>query len=188
MNSPMNSPLRVLVCAAGKHNATMEIAVEIADRIEHVLGAGQVDVLPAGRVGSLERYRAVVIGSAVYMGHWQTEALDLVRTNVDALRAKDVWLFSSGPVGDPPVPDKPPAEVDELMSLTHAHEHVVFEGKLDRGLLTWPQRLVVRALRIEPGDRRDWPRIAQWARDIGHCLAAAVQDETPLRSRDPRRS
>jgi menaquinone-dependent protoporphyrinogen oxidase len=168
---------RVLVCAAGKHNATMEIAVEIADRIEHVLGPGQVDVRGAGQVGSLERYRAVVIGSAVYSGHWRPEALHLVRANVDAVRDKDVWLFSSGPVGDPPVRDTPPAEVDELMRLTHAHEHVVFEGKLDPNLLTWPQRVVVAALRVKPGDHRDWPRIDQWARDIGHCLASAVQRE-----------
>ena len=177
---------KVLVCAAGRHNATMEIAVEIADRIEHVLGHVQVDVLTVAHVGSLEPYRAVVVGSAVYRGHWLAESLNLVRTNAADLRTKDVWLFSSGPVGDAPKLGKPPAEIDELMDLTHAHEHVVFEGRLDRHLLTWPQRVAAHALRAEPGDHRDWPRIEQWARGIGHHLASAVQDETPVRPRDPR--
>jgi len=162
----------VLVCAAGKHNATMEIAVEIADRIGRVLGPGAVDVQPIGRTPPLDRYPAVVIGSAVYVGHWRPEALDFVRTNATALRTKDVWLFSSGPIGDPPMPAGPPADVEELIGLTRAHDHVVFGGRLDRRLLTWPERAVVRALRVQPGDHRDWPTIEEWAHGIGRSLAA----------------
>ena len=58
-------------------------------------------MIPPGDVASLDGYDAVIIGSAVYMGHWLDPAKDLVSRFGDALAGRLVWLFSSGPVGDP---------------------------------------------------------------------------------------
>jgi menaquinone-dependent protoporphyrinogen oxidase len=57
--------IRVLVAYATKYGATAEIAEKMGQVLRQ---AGlQTDVLPADRVGDLAPYRAVVLGSAVYM-------------------------------------------------------------------------------------------------------------------------
>lgn len=79
-----------------QHGATAEIAEAIA---EMLTAAGlAVDVRRARQVRSLAPYRAVVLGSAVYAGRWRGDALRLLRRR--ELRDREVWLFSSGPVGE----------------------------------------------------------------------------------------
>ena len=81
--------MRVLVTAASKHGSTMEIA----DRIGRTLQARGIDtdVLPAEQVASVAKYDAVLLGSAVYAGHWLAAGRDLVERETSAL--------SSGPPG-----------------------------------------------------------------------------------------
>lgn len=63
--------MNVLVTAAGKHEATAEIADLLGETLRDALReAVTVDVLPAERVSSVDGYDAVVFGSAVYAGHW----------------------------------------------------------------------------------------------------------------------
>ena len=86
----------VLVSAASQHGATAEIALAIGQVLaERGL---TVAVIPPGDVGSLDGYDAVIIGSAVYMGHWLDPAKELVNRFHEALTDRPVWLFSSGPV------------------------------------------------------------------------------------------
>jgi menaquinone-dependent protoporphyrinogen oxidase len=86
----------VLVAYGTKRGATAEIAEAVGKTLRR---AGlTVDVQPARRVRSLERYRAVVLGSALYAGRWRRDALRLLRR--PELRDRDVWLFSSGTVGE----------------------------------------------------------------------------------------
>ncbi len=86
----------MLVAYGTKHGATAEIAEAIARALS---AAGwEVDVQRARRVRSLERYRAVVLGSAVYTGRWRRDALRLLQRS--GLGEREVWLFSSGPVGE----------------------------------------------------------------------------------------
>jgi hypothetical protein len=91
--------LKVLVSAASMHGSTAEIAHAIAAELSgHGFTAA---VIPPGEVRAVDGYDAVIIGSAVYMGHWLDSAKDLVNRFGDALAGRPVWLFSSGPVGDP---------------------------------------------------------------------------------------
>jgi menaquinone-dependent protoporphyrinogen oxidase len=90
---------RVLVSAASRHGATAEIAQAIGQALSEQ--GLTVAVIPPGDVGSLDGYDAVIIGSAVYMGHWLDPAKELVNRFPDALTGRPVWLFSSGPVGEP---------------------------------------------------------------------------------------
>jgi hypothetical protein len=53
-----------------------------------------VDVVPAGRVTSVDLYAAAAAGSAVYMGHWRSDAVHVLQRR--ELRERPVWLFSSG--------------------------------------------------------------------------------------------
>jgi menaquinone-dependent protoporphyrinogen oxidase len=95
-----------------------------------------------------------------------------------ALAERPVWLFSSGPVGDPPKPEEDPVDVAELVTATGAREHRVFAGRLVRRQLSFPDRAIVSALRVSEGDFRDRTEITRWAASIADTLQAAVPPRT----------
>ena len=163
--------MRILVAAATKHGATGEIAQAIADTLrDQGLDA---TVLEPEWVDSVDGYDAVVLGSAVYGGHWLKPARDLVGRCGPILVARPVWLFSSGPIGDPPKPEEDPVDVAELLAATGAREHRVFAGKLVRKQLSFPERAIVSALRVPEGDFRDWTEIRRWAAGIADAMGAS---------------
>ena len=165
--------MRVLVTAATKHGATGEIARAIADTLRDQ--GLEPTVLDPDQVGALDGYDAVVLGSAVYAGRWLKPARKLVARCGAALAERPVWLFSSGPVGDPPKPEEDPVDVAELLTTTGAREHRVFAGRLVRKQLTFPERAIVSALRAPEGDFRDWPAISGWAAGIATTLRSGRQ-------------
>jgi menaquinone-dependent protoporphyrinogen oxidase len=162
--------MRVLVTAATKYGATTEIAQTIAE----VLGAQGLEatILPPEQVEGVDGYDAVVLGSAVYAGHWLKPARELVERQAGGLAGRPVWLFSSGPVGDPPKPEEDPVDVADLLAATGAREHRIFAGKLVRKQLSFPERAIVSALRVPEGDFRDWTEIRQWAAAIADAMGA----------------
>ena len=162
--------MRVLVTAATKYGATAEIAQAIAD----ALGDRGLEptVLPPEQVEGVDGYDAVVLGSAVYAGHWLKPARELTQRSAGTLAGRPVWLFSSGPVGDPPKPEEDPVDVAELMEATRAREHRVFAGRIVRKQLSFPERAIVSALRVPEGDFRDWDEISRWAAEIASALQA----------------
>lgn len=154
----------VLVTVASKHDATAEIGEAIAEELE---GAGHnVTITLPPDVGDISSFHAVVIGSAVYAGHWQKVARELVERLSSQLADRPVWLFSSGPVGDPPKPEEDPVDVSAALESTGALEHRLFAGRLDPSLLNFAERAIVAALRAPSGDFRDWDDIRSWAREI----------------------
>jgi menaquinone-dependent protoporphyrinogen oxidase len=156
---------RVLVAYASKMGATREIASVIGTELQ---AAGhRVDIRAADQVGDVYSYNTVVLGSAIYLGRWRREAVDLLRRHAEAMAHKRVWLFHSGPCGgraDLQVP--PPRDVRRLARLAGAAPPVTFGGRLDpvaaRGFF-------VRHLAsgLQAGDYRDWDRIRDWAHTIG---------------------
>ena len=116
----------VLVTAATKYGATTEIAQAIAAVLgEHGLEA---IVLPPEQVEEVEGYDAVVVGSAVYAGHWLKPAKELVERHAD------------------------------LLTATGARDHRVFAGKLVRKQLSFPERAIASALRVPEGTSATGPR------------------------------
>jgi menaquinone-dependent protoporphyrinogen oxidase len=165
--------MRVLVTAASKHRATGEIADVIGKVLaEHGF---DTDVIQPAEVGSVADYDAVVLGSAVYMGHWLEPAKALVRRSRDTLAARPVWLFSSGPVGDPSRKlvqqmGADPVDLGEIGDATRARDHRMFAGKLDKRNLRLHQRAALTVVRGLEGDVRDWTEIRQWAARIAEAL------------------
>lgn len=166
--------MRLLVTAASRHGSTAEIATELGKSLRGALPGVAVDVVPLTRIGSVDGYDAVVIGSAVYFGQWLEEARWQVGSQLDALRSLPVWLFSSGPVGDPSVPKTEPADAIELAAAIGARDHVVFPGALHRELLATRERLAVGLVHAADGDFRDWAAMRAWADRIAAELRAAV--------------
>ena len=110
--------MKILVSAASKHGSTAAIAEAIGGVLS---SAGiETDVRPPEEVTSVASYDGIVLGSGVYAGHWLTPAKELVEREAAALASVPVWLFSSGPIGDPPKPDEEPVDVAQLRDSTNA--------------------------------------------------------------------
>jgi menaquinone-dependent protoporphyrinogen oxidase len=98
----------------------------------------------------------VILGSAVYAGHWLETAKELVSRSRDAPATRPVWLFSSGPAGDPSSKlvqvekmGEDPLDVAELLRVTKARGHRTFAGRLERKT---PESAAARRARGVP-----WP-------------------------------
>jgi menaquinone-dependent protoporphyrinogen oxidase len=170
--------VRVLVTAASKHGATHEIADALARGIGSA-GAGLTAVsVPVERRPDPAGFDAVVLGSAVYAGRWREEARDWAGRHAATLRERPVWLFSSGPIGEPPFPPDEPHDAPPLVQVTAARGHRVFPGRLDKALLTFPERAMVTAMRAPVGDFRDWAAVDAWAGEIATELVAAAVSRT----------
>jgi acetate kinase len=161
----------VLVAVASRHGGTVGIAEAVAAGIREASGRA-VDVRAAEEVDSVDGYGAVVVGSAVYFGHWLPEARDLVLRHAIDLWERPVWAFSSGPLGVPARPPEAFLDVGEMLTQTRCREHRVFAGRLDRSLLDRGERAVVTALRAADGDFRDLRAATGWGAGIGAALAA----------------
>lgn len=157
----------VLVAYASAHHSTEEIAAAIADTLHS--GDLEVDLRPAGEVRDVTPYRAVVLGSAVYMLRWLKPALDLLRRRQADLAARPTWLFASGPLGETPetadpsiVP--PPRDVAELARRIGARAYTTFGGRLAADTPGVVEGLMIKAGLV--GDWRDFDRVRGFAAGI----------------------
>ena len=170
--------MKVLVSAASRHGATSEIARAIA---EALAGDGiEVDLRQPEQVASLTPYDGVVLGSGVYAGRWLGSVKRLIERESAALAGKPVWLFSSGPLGDPLKPEQDPEDVALLMKRTNAVGHRTFAGKVDKRDLGIAEKTIFAVVRAPEGDFRPWPAIAEWASEIAASMRARASEVTTV--------
>ena len=160
----------VLVTAGSKHGSTAEIAARIGQTLDG--NRCRAVVIAPLEVESLETFDAVVLGSAVYAGRWTKDAIAVARRIAETDPLPPVWIFSSGPVGDPPKPEDDPVDTVEVVELTKAREHRVFPGKIDKASLNFGEKAIVLALKVPEGDFRDWSAVENWADGIAEELLA----------------
>lgn len=165
--------MTVLVAYASKRGSTAEIGETVAATLRRE-GLG-VCLERAEDVQSLERFDAVVLGSAVYMKRWGGDARHFVKKHRKALRQMPFWVFSSGPVGDP-AKDNPewaePPKIIEKVEELGGRGHVVFGGCLPAEPQGFLERAMVEGTPKEHRDRRDWAEIRGWAHQIATELTA----------------
>jgi menaquinone-dependent protoporphyrinogen oxidase len=176
----------VLVLFATRHGSTREIAETIGDELR---AAGfRVDVMAVDQAVVLAQYDAVVIGSAVYVGRWLTDARRFVERRIADLTRRPVWLFSSGPVdGSANVGEVPPVRsVAAVAERLAARGHATFGGRVGAGMSGPTERWVIR------GDWRDFGAVRRWAAGIAVEIRSSrqspmsvsslpVPDATPVR-------
>jgi menaquinone-dependent protoporphyrinogen oxidase len=164
---------KVLVTYATKYGATAEIAEKIGALLQE--SGLSVDVVPVKQVKDLSPYMAVVLGSAVYIGRWRKEAVKFMESNEEALAARDVWIFSSGPTdeGDPvelvegwTLPEK----LQPVAERIQPHDIAVFHGAIDPEKMNFIERTMVKNIKVPTGDFRDWEMIAKWATAVANTL------------------
>jgi menaquinone-dependent protoporphyrinogen oxidase len=169
--------MRILVTAASRHAATIEVAQAIARTLER---AGlEAELRRPEEIGHLTGYDGVVVGSAIYAGHWLKPAKELVERTSLRMRALPVWLFSTGPIGDPLKPEEPPVDVARMVELSGAREHRLFGGRLDRRQLGLAEKAMVGLVRAADGDYRPWGEIEAWAAEIAADLKAGALTPQP---------
>ncbi|HEY3313817.1 MAG TPA: flavodoxin domain-containing protein [Bacillota bacterium] len=163
---------KTMVAYASKYGAT----AEIAERIGQVLReAGlETDVLPVDRVGDLTPYRAVVLGSAVYIGGWRKSAATFLKAKERELSSRSVWLFSSGPTGGGPAAfmddGRLPKGLRPVADRIRPRDIAVFGGTANRERLNAFERWIMNRVKAPLGEFRDWKAIASWATAIAEEL------------------
>jgi menaquinone-dependent protoporphyrinogen oxidase len=164
---------RVLVTAASRHNATREIAEAIAAGL--AARGIAAEARPIEDVTDLSDYGAVVLGSAIYMNRWLAEARRFAQVHASELCMRQVWLFSSGPLGpaDHLIPPSEPADVPVLERLTRASGHRTFGGRMDFRHLHFSERAIARTIHAPEEDRRDWDAVDRFAGEIADELLRA---------------
>jgi menaquinone-dependent protoporphyrinogen oxidase len=160
---------RVLVAYASKYGSTGGVA----DAIGKELCSREVaaDVLLVKNVRNISSYQAVVIGSAIYMGKWMSEAVDFIKENRDVLRQVPVAYFLVCMNLAQPT-EKKRAEVlsytDPILKAVPEIKPVgigAFAGALDYNNLSWIYKKILKSKETPEGDFRDWSAIRAWARD-----------------------
>ncbi|KAF0106328.1 MAG: menaquinone-dependent protoporphyrinogen oxidase [Chloroflexi bacterium] len=164
---------QVLVAYATKYGGTAEIAEKIGQVLRQ---AGlRTDVLPANRVGNLTSYRAVVLGSAVYIGKWHKDAVKFLTANEKTLTERQVWLFSSGPTGEGYVVELLkgwcfPEAQQPIADRIQPRDIAVFHGNVNMKKLNFIEKWMLKNVQAPLGDFRDWESITSWATAIAVVL------------------
>jgi menaquinone-dependent protoporphyrinogen oxidase len=158
---------KVLVTYASKYGSTGGVADAIGKELcSKDVAADVVLIKNAGNVGS---YQGVVIGSAIYMGKWMSEAEDFVNKNRDILRLVPVAYFLVCMTLSRPT-EKNRAEVlsymDPILKAVPEIRPVgigTFAGALDYNNLSWFTKKIMKSKGSPEGDFRDWNAIRAWA-------------------------
>ncbi len=159
----------VLVAYASRMGSTQEIATAIGDRFTS--RGFEVHVAAAADAPNARTFDAVVLGSALYLGRWERDAVDYLKRQGPDLANRPTWLFQSGPSG-PPAEGRPtptPYAVRRLCAKIGLANPTTFGGNLDharaKGLLArWVSNGELA------GDFRDWDQIRAWADDVARQL------------------
>jgi menaquinone-dependent protoporphyrinogen oxidase len=174
---------KVFVTYASKYGATKEIAEKIGEVLHQA--SFQVDVSPIETACDLTSYQAVILGSAVYIGKWQKEAVAFVQAQEKILADRAVWLFSSGPTGEGDPVElvegwRLPAELQPVVDRIRPRDIMVFHGYINPDKLNFIEKWAIKSLVKKPfGDFRDWDSIGNWAAKISSVLKNA-EHEKPL--------
>jgi menaquinone-dependent protoporphyrinogen oxidase len=165
--------MAVLVAYASKYGAT----AEIAERIGQTLREADLpaEVRPVKDVTDLAPYRAVVLGSAIYVGRWRKEASEFLQAHEPTLARMPVWLFSSGPTGEgDPVQLlqgwRFPSQLQPLADRIQPRDIAVFHGVVDPQKLNFIERWMLNNVNSPIGDFRDWEAVRAWAVGIADLL------------------
>jgi len=89
-------PASVLVAYATRYGSTQEVAEAVAATLRE--SGLKVDSQPMREVRTLERYRAVIVGTAIYMFRLHKDARRFLSRHREALSTRPVAIFAMGPL------------------------------------------------------------------------------------------
>ncbi len=151
--------MQILIAYGSKRGGTAGLAEMIGDEFA-LVGLSTV-VKPAREVKHIDEFDAVVIAGALYASRWHRDARRFAGRHANALRARPVWLVSSGPLDDSAGSGdiRPVKQVAKAMSRIGARGHVTFGGRLEPDAKGYPARAMAKK---SAGDWRDPAQVHRW--------------------------
>ncbi len=162
----------ILVAYATRQGSTQEVAEAVASTLRE--RGLEVELQPAREVLSLERYQAVVLGTALYMFRFHKDARRFLAHHRVTLAERPVAIFALGPFNNEEKEwqgvraqlDKELAKFPWLAPVAKQ----VFGGKFDPAQLRFPYNLLPALKRLPASDIRDWKAIHDWASAVAEKL------------------
>ena len=161
-----NMTQKILVTYASRAGTTDEVAESIS---QVLCDAGaSVDVRPVKDVTDLSPYSAVILGSAIYMGGWMSDATKFVEKHRELLSQMPVATFTVCML----MVDNP-AQHQQLIAAhfteSEQQPHIqpvsngLFAGRIDYGKLPFLHKTIAKMMKAEEQDARDWDAIRAWS-------------------------
>lgn len=171
---------KILVTYATKYGSTQGVAEAITQQLRSI---GQsVDLIPARDVKSVDGYRAIVIGSPLYIGNILGDASKFLSHYKKQLTSLPVAFFVLGPLEKKPK-DMADVQVQLDTMLNNKYSWFkpavveIFTGAMDMDKFRFPDSL----LKLMPAaknnelfrtyDGRDWDAIRAWADSLTDMFA-----------------
>lgn len=155
---------RVLITYATRAGSTMEVAV----RMGEVLSASglTVDIVPVETAPDvLTPYRAVILGSAIRFGKLLPEAMAFIQQHQEFLAKKPYNLFvmcTTLAINEDEGCTIVSEYLESARKMAEPARIGLFAGMMDFSKLTFMDRLLMKVLRAEEGDFRNWSQIYTW--------------------------
>ena len=164
---------KILVAYGSRAGSTSEVAEEIGKRLSEA--GASVDVLNVKSVLDMNRYQAVVLGSAIRMGQWVPEMVEFMEKNQAVLQSMPAAFFTMCLFNlDPSKAEEVKTYMDKPKALVAPAAEATFAGVMDYSKLKMIERLLSKAMKSTEGDFRDWNAIHSWATDLPGKLGLAV--------------
>ena len=176
-------PAEVLIAYCSRSGSTAEVAQAIGETMR---AAGVLaDVKPLAEIESVAHGRAVMLGTALYIGHFPKEFHQFVTRFQKELEAVRPWIFVLGPTEK----DRKQFAAAEEQARKELGRHPwlraadvrILGGKFDpRHLnLPFPMSLMTKLpanpmRKLPPSDIRDWDWIRRWTEAIAEQLSTRV--------------
>ncbi len=165
---------KILVTFASAAGTTEGVAEAIGRTLRD--GGATVDVRPAKDVSGVGDYCAVVVGSGIRAGKMYKPALAFLEQQQDALSKMPVAYFvvcltmkDATEEGSSQVE----AYLDQMREKAPQVKPVdvgLFAGALDYKKLPLPLRMVMKGMKAEEGDFRNWDAIREWTERLCPAL------------------
>ena len=155
---------KILISYASQCGSTGEVAQAIGQAL-CATGAA-VDVRRVQDVTDVSAYRAVIVGSAVYMRRLMPEAVTFVEANHAALsRVPVAYFVVCGTLKEDTAETRRQAAafLDPLRQAVPPVSEGLFGGVMDYAKVSFLQQLIMRVMGGVEGDFRDWDAIGAWA-------------------------
>jgi menaquinone-dependent protoporphyrinogen oxidase len=161
---------KVLIAYTTAAGSTAEVAQAIGQEISG--SNGTVDVFKTKEVKDLSPYRAVIVGTGIRAGQVYRDTLAFLERHQAALSRVPVACFvvcmtmKDGTEENRCQVETYVDQMREKAPQVQPLEVGLFAGKMDFKALPLPLKLIVKAMKSEEGDFRDWDAIREWAASI----------------------